>query len=237
MVAFLNRLLQLKHPHLLPHLTLTRAQEMVHAHCYLSLEYQAELEEWASGEGGEGGKQRGRGGMEKTKLIVEGGMEGEGTRLVHMEDFFTCGIDLNSNFFFDIFSCSFGSTPFPPGSRESDMRLVQLPYSPALAGPLLVDAASREAKDRQRRERARQQLLKVNQRKREEKVWKDGREGVEGGCEGGREKGRGGRKGGEKGGFGERERGRKKGRKRRREGKGTRLEKRYGRWRNYISPS
>ena len=50
MVAYLNRLLQLSRPPLLPHLTLTRAQEMVHAHCYLATDYSAELQEWGSGE-------------------------------------------------------------------------------------------------------------------------------------------------------------------------------------------
>ena len=48
-VAYLNRLLQLSHPPLLPHLTLTRAQEMVHSHCYLAIEYSTELQNWASG--------------------------------------------------------------------------------------------------------------------------------------------------------------------------------------------
>jgi actin-related protein 5 len=103
-VAYLNRLLQLSRPPLLPHLTLTRAQEMVHANCYLATDYSAELQEWGS------------------------------------------------------------------GSRAGDVRLAQLPYSPSLATPLLMDAAGREARDRQRRERAREQLLKVNQRKREEKI-------------------------------------------------------------------
>ena len=50
MVAYLNRLLQLSHPPLLPHLTLTRAQEMAHTHCYLAEEYATELQAWASGE-------------------------------------------------------------------------------------------------------------------------------------------------------------------------------------------
>ena len=58
----------------------------------------------------------------------------------------------------------------PLGSRAGDVRLAQLPYSPSLTTPLLVDAAGREARDKQRRERAREQLLKINQRKREEKA-------------------------------------------------------------------
>ena len=49
-VAYLNRLLQLSRPPLLPHLTLTRAQEMVHAHCYVAVDYQSELHEWGSGQ-------------------------------------------------------------------------------------------------------------------------------------------------------------------------------------------
>lgn len=103
-VAYLNRLLQLSHPPLLPHLTLTRAQEMVHSHCYLAIEYSTELQDWAS------------------------------------------------------------------GGRSDDIRVAQLPYSPSLATPLLVDAAGKETRDKQRRERAREQLLKINQRKREEKI-------------------------------------------------------------------
>ena len=60
--------------------------------------------------------------------------------------------------------------PPPPGERSGDVRMAQLPYSPSLATPLLVDSVGREAKDKQRRERAREQLLKINQRKREEKA-------------------------------------------------------------------
>lgn len=56
------------------------------------------------------------------------------------------------------------------GKRSGDVRVVQLPYSPSLTTPLLVDTAGKEAKDKQRRERAREQLLKINQRKKEEKV-------------------------------------------------------------------
>lgn len=49
-VAYLNRLLQLSRPPLLPHLTLSRAQEMVHAHCYIATDYSTELQDWSSGE-------------------------------------------------------------------------------------------------------------------------------------------------------------------------------------------
>ena len=51
-VAYLNRLLQLSRPPLLPHLTLTRAQELVHTHCYVASEYSTELQDWATGERG-----------------------------------------------------------------------------------------------------------------------------------------------------------------------------------------
>ena len=51
----------------------------------------------------------------------------------------------------------------------ADPRTVQLPYSlePAEA---LMDPLLKEEKDLQRRQRARDQLLKLNQRKKEEKV-------------------------------------------------------------------
>lgn len=51
-VAYLNRLLQLSRPPLLPHLTLTRAQELVHTHCYVASEYSMELQDWSTGDRG-----------------------------------------------------------------------------------------------------------------------------------------------------------------------------------------
>ena len=72
-------------------------------------------------------------------------------------------------------SLSFNTSPFGSisallGRRSSDVRVIQLPYSPSLTAPLLADSAGKEAKDKQRREKAREQLLKINQRKKEEKV-------------------------------------------------------------------
>ena len=49
-VAYLNRLLQLSRPPLLPHLTLSRAQEIAHSHCYLAVDYHSELQQWGSGQ-------------------------------------------------------------------------------------------------------------------------------------------------------------------------------------------
>ncbi len=45
-VSYLARLLQLKYPALQPHITLSRAQELLHTHGYLALDYAAELQEW-----------------------------------------------------------------------------------------------------------------------------------------------------------------------------------------------
>ena len=50
-----------------------------------------------------------------------------------------------------------------------ETRTVQLPYS-LDAGEGVMDPLQREEKDQQRRQRAREQLLRLNQRKREEKV-------------------------------------------------------------------
>ena len=50
-----------------------------------------------------------------------------------------------------------------------ERRMVQLPYS-LEAGDGGMDPLQREEKDQQRRQRAREQLLRLNQRKREEKV-------------------------------------------------------------------
>ena len=49
-VSYLARLLQLKYPALQALITLSRAQELVHTHCYLALNYSEELCEWAGGE-------------------------------------------------------------------------------------------------------------------------------------------------------------------------------------------
>jgi len=45
---YMQRLLQLKHPHLATQITLTRAQELVHDHAAMATDYSKELEEWAS---------------------------------------------------------------------------------------------------------------------------------------------------------------------------------------------
>ncbi|KAL1417310.1 hypothetical protein MTO96_006189 [Rhipicephalus appendiculatus] len=45
--AYLQRLLQLKHPHLTAAVTLSRAEHLVHQHCYIAENYSDELEKWA----------------------------------------------------------------------------------------------------------------------------------------------------------------------------------------------
>ncbi|XP_049515958.1 actin-related protein 5 [Dermacentor silvarum] len=45
--AYLQRLLQLKHPHLTAAVTLSRAEHLVHQHCYVAENYIDELEKWA----------------------------------------------------------------------------------------------------------------------------------------------------------------------------------------------
>uniref|UniRef100_A0A131XM87 Actin-related protein 5 n=1 Tax=Hyalomma excavatum TaxID=257692 RepID=A0A131XM87_9ACAR len=45
--VYLQRLLQLKHPHLTAAVTLSRAEHLVHQHCYIAENYTDELEKWA----------------------------------------------------------------------------------------------------------------------------------------------------------------------------------------------
>ncbi|KAH7983591.1 hypothetical protein HPB52_013060 [Rhipicephalus sanguineus] len=45
--TYLQRLLQLKHPHLTAAVTLSRAEHLVHQHCYIAENYADELEKWA----------------------------------------------------------------------------------------------------------------------------------------------------------------------------------------------
>ncbi|XP_068688119.1 actin-related protein 5-like [Montipora foliosa] len=45
---YMQRLLQLKHPHHAAQITLSRAQELVHGHCSMAIDYSKELQEWAS---------------------------------------------------------------------------------------------------------------------------------------------------------------------------------------------
>lgn len=44
---YLQRLLQLKHPHLTAAVTLSRAEHLVHQHCYVAENYKEELRKWA----------------------------------------------------------------------------------------------------------------------------------------------------------------------------------------------
>uniref|UniRef100_A0A1E1XH64 Actin-related protein 5 n=1 Tax=Amblyomma aureolatum TaxID=187763 RepID=A0A1E1XH64_9ACAR len=46
-IAYLQRLLQLKHPHLTAAVTLSRAEHLMHQHCYVAENYMEELEKWA----------------------------------------------------------------------------------------------------------------------------------------------------------------------------------------------
>lgn len=45
---YMQRLLQLKHPHHATQITLSRAQELVHSHGFIATDYSKELEEWSS---------------------------------------------------------------------------------------------------------------------------------------------------------------------------------------------
>ena len=47
-VGYLQRLLQLKYPDLQVHITLSCAQEILHHHSYLALDYGEELRAWAT---------------------------------------------------------------------------------------------------------------------------------------------------------------------------------------------
>lgn len=47
-IMFLHRLLQLKYPVHTAAITLGRAEELLHEHCYISTDYQEELQQWTS---------------------------------------------------------------------------------------------------------------------------------------------------------------------------------------------
>ncbi len=95
--SYLQRLLQLRYPALHSLMSVSRAQEIVNNHCYMSSDYQTDLR--------------------------EGGLRS---------------------------------------------RVVQFPY---FGGPVVgIDTAEQTEREQQKRERARQHLLRLNQRKREEKV-------------------------------------------------------------------
>lgn len=49
-VSYLQQLLQLRYPSLLPHLTPSRALELAKAHSFVALDYRAELCSWVGGE-------------------------------------------------------------------------------------------------------------------------------------------------------------------------------------------
>lgn len=99
-IGYMQRLLQLKYPALLGHITLSRAQEITTNHCYLALDYASELAA----------------------------------------------------------ACTMGDEGF---------RVIQLPFTQAAA---LSDATVKEEKDKIRKQKAHEQLLKLNQRKREERI-------------------------------------------------------------------
>lgn len=54
------------------------------------------------------------------------------------------------------------------GRREGEVRVAQLPFTQGAA--VVSDGVARETRERQRRQRAREQLLRLNQKKREERV-------------------------------------------------------------------
>ncbi|KAL5467704.1 hypothetical protein EMCRGX_G031967 [Ephydatia muelleri] len=99
-VGYMQRLLQLKYPALLGHITLSRALEITTNHCYVALNYSTELAA----------------------------------------------------------ACAMGDEGF---------RVIQLPFT---QGAVLSDTLAKEEKDKIRKQKAREQLLKLNQRKREERI-------------------------------------------------------------------
>ena len=49
MVNYLHRLLQLRYPSLLPHLSLSRSLELAHTHATVAIDYGGELRAWEGG--------------------------------------------------------------------------------------------------------------------------------------------------------------------------------------------
>lgn len=48
MVCYLHKLLQLKYPVHVNAITMSRAEEILHEHCSIALDYQEEIRKWAS---------------------------------------------------------------------------------------------------------------------------------------------------------------------------------------------
>lgn len=50
MVLYVHKLLQLKYPVHVNAITLSRAEEILHEHCSVALDYQEEIRKWANGD-------------------------------------------------------------------------------------------------------------------------------------------------------------------------------------------
>ena len=141
-VGYLQQLLQLRYPSLLPHLTPSRALELVKAHSFVALDYGAELRAWGAGE---------REGQER-RMQLPFTPVSAGPRPAARLPLLCCRVC--KSFLFS--------------------KLTLLCVSPscpeAVAGSVVGESSSREEREKTRKQRAREQLLRLNTRKREEKV-------------------------------------------------------------------